>query len=564
MLDPARPREVLRELAVRRRARAAVRRRPRACGRRWSRRRSRGRRPSAVAHSPSDGAVRSASPQNAAAVSASASRCGDGGAAVAPAGLDAARRWRERRRRRRGRSRRGRQRGVSRLASSPRARAATGGTRARAGRRWRPASDLEERPAATHLLERERRVAACRGRGPSAAGPPCRRANTSTRRSVERDQCWRRGEQEERAPRVRHRAAHPIARSSPSTLAGRRAPRAVPRRADRRGSRSATSPSGWTRAPVMQEGAMRIGMLTGGGDCPGLNAVIRAVVRKGEAVLRPPASSASATAGAASSRARSIELTVASTRGVCCTAAARSSARRARTRTRHDGDVAAVLATLERERIDALIAIGGEDTLGVAREARRRRRARASACPKTIDNDLVGHRLHVRVRHRGADRDRRDRPAAHDGREPRPRDGRRGDGPARRVDRAALRARRRRRRRSSCPRSRSTSTRCARGSSTATSAARASRSSSSPRARRRRRARWRCRRASVDEFGHVRLGGIGNRLAPEIEERTGFETRVTIARPRAARRHADRVRPHARDPLRARGDRRGARAATSA
>jgi 6-phosphofructokinase 1 len=32
----------------------------------------------------------------------------------------------------------------------------------------------------------------------------------------------------------------------------------------------------------------------------------------------------------------------------------------------------------------------------------------------------------------------------------------------------------------------------------------------------------------VDEFGHVRLGGIGNQLAPEIEERTGFETRVTV------------------------------------
>jgi 6-phosphofructokinase 1 len=32
----------------------------------------------------------------------------------------------------------------------------------------------------------------------------------------------------------------------------------------------------------------------------------------------------------------------------------------------------------------------------------------------------------------------------------------------------------------------------------------------------------------IDEFGHVRLGGIGNRLAPEIEERTGFETRVTV------------------------------------
>ena len=34
--------------------------------------------------------------------------------------------------------------------------------------------------------------------------------------------------------------------------------------------------------------------------------------------------------------------------------------------------------------------------------------------------------------------------------------------------------------------------------------------------------------AGVDEFGHVRLGGIGNLLASEIGQRTGFETRVTI------------------------------------
>jgi 6-phosphofructokinase 1 len=32
---------------------------------------------------------------------------------------------------------------------------------------------------------------------------------------------------------------------------------------------------------------------------------------------------------------------------------------------------------------------------------------------------------------------------------------------------------------------------------------------------------------ATDEFGHVRLGGIGNALAPEIEDRTGYETRVT-------------------------------------
>ena len=34
--------------------------------------------------------------------------------------------------------------------------------------------------------------------------------------------------------------------------------------------------------------------------------------------------------------------------------------------------------------------------------------------------------------------------------------------------------------------------------------------------------------SGVDEFGHVRLGGIGNLVTQEIEKRTGFETRVTI------------------------------------
>jgi 6-phosphofructokinase 1 len=34
--------------------------------------------------------------------------------------------------------------------------------------------------------------------------------------------------------------------------------------------------------------------------------------------------------------------------------------------------------------------------------------------------------------------------------------------------------------------------------------------------------------AGVDEFGHVRLGGIANLLGPEIEARTGFETRVVV------------------------------------
>ena len=52
------------------------------------------------------------------------------------------------------------------------------------------------------------------------------------------------------------------------------------------------------KSAEQEEVRMRIGMLTGGGDCPGLNAVIRAVVRKGEGVYGDQ-SSGSATAGAA-------------------------------------------------------------------------------------------------------------------------------------------------------------------------------------------------------------------------------------------------------------------------
>ena len=39
---------------------------------------------------------------------------------------------------------------------------------------------------------------------------------------------------------------------------------------------------------------------------------------------------------------------------------------------------------------------------------------------------------------------------------------------------------------------------------------------------------WETAAGDQDAFGHVRLGGIANALAPEIEKRTGFETRVTI------------------------------------
>ena len=96
--------------------------------------------------------------------------------------------------------------------------------------------------------------------------------------------------------------------------------------------------------------------------------------------------------------------------------------------------------------LDGLIAIGGEDTLGVGSQAPRRPRRHRRRRAEDDRQRPRRHRRHVRLRHRAPGRDRRDRPPAHDGRVPPPGDGGRGDGPPRRLDRAALGARRRRRR----------------------------------------------------------------------------------------------------------------------
>ena len=129
---------------------------------------------------------------------------------------------------------------------------------------------------------------------------------------------------------------------------------------------------------------MRIGVLTGGGDCPGLNAVIRAVVRKGVAVYgheiigfregwRGPMQGLIQPLGLAD-----VEH-ILSLGGTIL--------RTSRTNPYRDGGAEQVKQTLARHSVDALIAIGGEDTLGVAR--------RLSddglfvvGVPKTIDNDL--------------------------------------------------------------------------------------------------------------------------------------------------------------------------------
>ena len=130
---------------------------------------------------------------------------------------------------------------------------------------------------------------------------------------------------------------------------------------------------------------MRLGVLTGGGDCPGLNAVIRAVVRNGvdghgdaivgfrdgwRGVLEDVAE----------------ELTIESVRGILPRGGTILGSSRTNPAKREDG-VELVRAALARHRLDGLIAIGGEDTLGAANSLREQG-VQVIGVPKTIDNDL--------------------------------------------------------------------------------------------------------------------------------------------------------------------------------
>ena len=132
---------------------------------------------------------------------------------------------------------------------------------------------------------------------------------------------------------------------------------------------------------------MRIGILTGGGDCPGLNAVIRAIVRKGVEVHgHELVGFRHGWAGVLNGE--TMPLTRDSTRGILH----RGGTILGTSRTnpfKEDGGAERVRATLESEGVDALIPIGGEDTLGVARRLHDEG-VKVVGVPKTIDNDLDG------------------------------------------------------------------------------------------------------------------------------------------------------------------------------
>jgi phosphofructokinase-like protein len=132
---------------------------------------------------------------------------------------------------------------------------------------------------------------------------------------------------------------------------------------------------------------MRIGMLTGGGDCPGLNAVIRAVTRRALADGHSLFGFQYGWAGVVEGEGR--ELTLASTSGILHQGGTILGTSRTNPFKGGGDGVAAVSAGLEKAGVDALVPIGGEDTLGVAAKL-----AEAGipvvGVPKTIDNDLAG------------------------------------------------------------------------------------------------------------------------------------------------------------------------------
>jgi len=269
---------------------------------------------------------------------------------------------------------------------------------------------------------------------------------------------------------------------------------------------------------------MKIGILTGGGDCPGLNAVIRAIVRKGifhhndefvgflegwrgvlENITRP--------------------LDLEAVKGILPQGG--TILRTSRTNpAKKDKGIERCIENLKKNGVEALIALGGDDTQSVSLKLFERG-MKVVAVPKTIDNDLSGTDLcfgfdtAVSIATEAIDR-------VHTTAEAHNRvivvevmgrdsgwiaiySGIAGGAdviliPEQPFDIAeiaeTLKSRHDRGRNFSI-------VVVAEGSKLST------RDSEDE-------------RRKTDEFGHVRLGGIGNSLAAEIESRTGFETRAVV------------------------------------
>jgi ATP-dependent phosphofructokinase / diphosphate-dependent phosphofructokinase len=132
---------------------------------------------------------------------------------------------------------------------------------------------------------------------------------------------------------------------------------------------------------------MRAGILTGGGDCPGLNAVIRAVTRRLQTNGWDVSGVREGWRGLVENKLEDLgprEISGILPRGGTIIGTTRTNPYKL------EGGVDAVLRNFEQNSLDALVAIGGEDTLGVAARLHEEHDFPVVGVPKTIDNDLSG------------------------------------------------------------------------------------------------------------------------------------------------------------------------------
>jgi 6-phosphofructokinase 1 len=130
---------------------------------------------------------------------------------------------------------------------------------------------------------------------------------------------------------------------------------------------------------------MKVGVLTGGGDCPGLNAVIRAVARRSFSRGHEVVGIREGWRGLVERKLEQLgppNVSGLLPRGGTILGTSRTNPYKV------EGGVDKVLETFEAEGLDALVAIGGEDTLGVATRLHAEHAFPVVGVPKTIDNDL--------------------------------------------------------------------------------------------------------------------------------------------------------------------------------
>jgi phosphofructokinase-like protein len=132
---------------------------------------------------------------------------------------------------------------------------------------------------------------------------------------------------------------------------------------------------------------VRAGVLTGGGDCPGLNAVIRAATRRLLEAGWEVVGIREGWKGLVDGLTEPLgprEISGILPRGGTIIGTSRTNPYKI------EGGVEKVLATINSEQLDAVVAIGGEDTLGVATRLNAEHDVHVVGVPKTIDNDLSG------------------------------------------------------------------------------------------------------------------------------------------------------------------------------